>query len=182
MFTPTSSTTSTFSLFDWPQSPRPNTGSNSGWNPESDPKQASGRELAERLRPSHCAPCTPKETFDQWAARVLPAVPSVRSYPYIDPPTAATAPAGPTVIPATDTSIQADEVAIPALNFDPYGWAALLWVGGLVLDHNAYHLMPYFWVVVALVGCVFRYGPHYLFTSGVAVALGYFLLRNYLPL
>lgn len=52
-------------------------------------------------------------------------------------------------------------------------------IGGLALDHNAYHLMPYFWAVVALVGTVLKHGPHYLFTSGVVVAIGYLLFQTY---
>ena len=39
--------------------------------------------------------------------------------------------------------------------------------------------MPYFWAVVALAGIVFKHGPHYLFTSGVVVAIGYFLFQTY---
>lgn len=170
----TPGTTSTFSFLFWPEQPRPNSNadSGSGWNPESDPKQASGRELAERLRAKRAAP-------DKWEADHVRGIRPLRLRPPSQRQSVSGSGQGQQ---APVGAAQPEESRLAPHDFDPYGWAALLWVSGLVLDHNAYHLMSYFWVVVALVGIVFRHGPHYLFTSGVVVALGYFLLRNYLPL
>lgn len=165
-----STATPTFSFSVWRTEPRQDTASH--WNPESDPKRVSGRELAERLRAK-------RQAADKWEADHVRSVRPLR----LRPPSQQQPVSGNGQAQQTPSiTAEQDKIRLTPADFHPYGWAVLLWIGGYLIDRNAYHWMPYFWGVVALVGICLKRGPHYLFTSGVFVAICYFLLRNYLPL
>lgn len=166
---PSSSTTATsFSFSIWPSEPRLNTDADTGGATGGGTTER--RERISRWRAK-------RDTAQQWEAEHVRNVRPLRLRPpsqQQQQPLAGNGEAQQTPLDATEP-----EARLAPHHFDPYGWAALLWLGGLALDHNAYHLMPYFWAVVALAGIVFKHGPHYLFTSGVVVAIGYFLFQTY---
>lgn len=160
--------TPTFSFSIWPTEPRPNA--------NADASGTTGGGTAER--PTRGARWRAKRaTSEQWEAEHVRNVRPLRLRPpsqQQQQPLAGNGEAQQTPLDATEP-----ETRLTPHDFDPYGWAGILWLSGLALDHNAYHLMPYFWAVVALAGIVFKHGPHYLFTSGVVVAIGYLLFQTY---
>lgn len=84
---------------------------------------------------------------------------------------------------ATDaTESDAHEIQLSASDFNPYGWACIWWLLGVWIDYNAYHNIHYFAIATALIGIVYKRGPHYLFTSAVFLAIGWFLLKNFIPI
>lgn len=164
---PSSTTTATqFSFSIWPSEPRRNA--------DADASGTTGGGTAER--PTRGTRWRAKRaTSEQWEAEHVRNVRPLR----LRPPSQQHPLAGSGEAQQAATDATEQETRLTPHDFDPYGWAALLWLCGLALDHNAYHLMPYFWAVVALVGMVLKHGPHYLFTSGVVVAIGYFLFQIY---
>lgn len=163
---PSSTTTATpFSFSIWPSEPRPNA--------DADASGATGGDTGRGERISRWR--AKRAASEQWEAENVRNVRPLR----LRPPSQQQPLAGSGEAQQTATDATEPQTRLTPHDFDPYGWAAILWLGGLALDHNAYHLMPYFWAVVALVGIVFKHGPHYLFTSGVVVAIGYFLFQIY---
>ncbi len=75
-----------------------------------------------------------------------------------------------------------EEIELSVLDFNPYGWASIWWIVGVWIDYNHYHYLPYYAVATALIGIVFKRGPHYLFTSAVILAIGWVLLKKALLL
>lgn len=167
---PSSSTTAPRLPFQVWGEPRHSTPADAEWL-DSDPKAASGRELAERLRKHDtCAPCAPeRESFEDWAARTLSGVPRLRRCDtdfgqQIAPPAAQ--------IPAVSTSA--------ATRFDPYGWAFLFWVTGLVVWLRHPQFVNH-WLVFAAV--VLLIAPaKYLIRTALFIGVGWYLLRNYFPI
>lgn len=167
---PSGTTTATWLPFQVWGEPRHITPADAEWL-DSDPKAASGRELAERLRgDSPCAPCAPdRESFEDWAARTLSGVPRLRRCDtdfgqQIAPPAVQ--------IPAVSTSA--------AARFDPYGWAFLFWVTGLVVWLRHPQFVGH-WLVFAAV--VLLIAPaKYLIRTALLIGAAYLLLRNYFPI
>ena len=159
---PTPSTTSTFSFSLWPEQPRPDPiAPAQQLNPESDPKRVSGRELAERMRAK-------RRASDQWETENVRTVrlrPPTRQQPVSGNGQAKQAPSTAAVSPTAP------------FDLDPYGWAFLFWVTGLVVWFRHPQFFTH-WVVFAAV--VLLVAPaQYLIRTALLIGAGWFLLHKY---
>lgn len=164
--------TPTFSFSIWPSEPRPDTAPH--WNPESDPKRASGRGLAERLRPKHQAA---EERQDQYGRKL------------VRPPRRRLRPPTPSqqVLCEGESGAQPFATTQPqpgqsrlGFNPDPYIWAGLWWIlGGAIWDKQPGYFMWWVGATIVVAGLT---RPQYLLFSALSLGVGWFLLRNYLPL
>lgn len=158
--------TPTFSFSIWGDEPRQDS---PHWNPESDPKQVSGRYLAERLRPKP----KPRRSWREHPKFKKPDEGS----PYnrrIVPPSGN--PVGGNSAPKQTPPTATIETQ-PAFDFDPYGWAIVFWVTGLVVWYRHPQFFIH-WCVFA--AAVFLFAPPKpLIHIALLIAVGWFLLQKY---
>lgn len=84
---------------------------------------------------------------------------------------------------ATDATQQnAETIELSLSDFHPYGWACIWWLLGVWIDYNAYHYLHYFAIATLLIGVIYKRGPHYLFSSAAFLAIGWFLLKYFIPI
>lgn len=167
-----SAVTPTFSFSVWRTEPRQDTAPH--WNPESDPKRVSGRDLAERLRSKHQAT---EERQDQYNAKLV-RPPRRRLRPPSQEQPVSGSGQGQQTPP--DAAVSQPGQSRLGFDFDPYIWAGLWWIlGGAIWDKQPKHFL--WWVgATCIVAVVTR--PQYLLFSALTIGVGWCLLRNYLPL
>lgn len=163
--------TPTFSFSVWPDEPRPDTAPY--WNPESDSKRTSGRELAERLRPKHQT----AEEQDEYSRKLVRPPRRRLRPPSQEQPVSGGGEGQQAQVEATQPQPGQSRLGF---DFDPYIWAGLWWIlGGAVWDKQPKYFLWWVGATVVVAGVT---RPQYLLFSALFIGVGWCLLRNYLPL